>query len=406
LIAAIVGIGRARQGVEGVLQDLAGLAFDVGRGPGRELLDVRARGEDLRTTPDDDRADVVAVSRLHRRVPDLAPHLQRQRVHRRTVETDGADVTLGVDLEPDQLSHGALPGGGGTARSLPAAGGPPLPHPRRSTSHPTGRLVHSLDHLVPTAYRGYPTREVDLMSIDAPALRPLARAPLYTAIAERLLSHIVQSDLRAGDRLPSERELARRLGVSRTTVRQAIVALQTQGIVEVRHGGGTFLRHLDPDAPALAGVRSRRERLPAVLEARRALEVEIARLAAVRRTDEDLRAIERGLTFMRRELAAGSIGVDGDAAFHAAVTAAAHNPVLTELMCHLADDVAETRSESLSQVRRPPRSLADHEAIAAGIAAGDPAAAAAAMNAHLDHVADLRLFSWEPPAHRSAEDPS
>jgi GntR family transcriptional regulator, transcriptional repressor for pyruvate dehydrogenase complex len=235
-----------------------------------------------------------------------------------------------------------------------------------------------------------------LRTEQAPALRPLARTPLSEAIAERLLSHIVQSELRAGERLPGERELARRLGVSRTTVRQAILALQGQGILDVRHGGGTFLCELDPASTAMAGVRTRRARLPAVLEARRVLEVALAQLAARRRTDGDLAAIDRGLQRMRREVEAGDIGADGDAAFHAAVTAAAHNPVLADLMTHLAQDVAETRAESLSQAHRPPRSLVDHEAIAAAIAAGDPDAAAAAMHDHLDHVADLRLFEWDP----------
>jgi GntR family transcriptional regulator, transcriptional repressor for pyruvate dehydrogenase complex len=232
--------------------------------------------------------------------------------------------------------------------------------------------------------------------LDAPALRPVPRARLYEAIAERLLSHVVQSDLRPGDKLPGERDLARRLGVSRTTIRQAIVALQTQGVLEVRHGGGTFLASLDRRSPAVARVVERRRRLPAVLEARRALEVPIAAHAAARRDDDDLRAIDAALDRMRAEVTEGAIGLDGDQAFHDAVTAAAHNAVLTDLMATLADAIAETRSESLSQEDRPPRSLADHEAIAGAIAAGDPDAAAAAMHAHLDHVADLRLFAWDP----------
>jgi GntR family transcriptional regulator, transcriptional repressor for pyruvate dehydrogenase complex len=230
----------------------------------------------------------------------------------------------------------------------------------------------------------------------APALQQLPRPPLYEAIAERVLSHVVQSDLRPGDKLPGERELARRLGVSRTTVRQAMVALQVQGVVEVRHGGGTFLTSLDGDSPAVARVVARRRRLPAVLEARRALEVPLAALAAERRTDADLAVIEAGLQQMRDEIAAGTIGLDGDGRFHAAVTAAAHNPVLAELMAVLADGVAETRGESLSQEGRPPRSLADHERIAAAIVRQDPAAAADAMRAHLDHVSALRLFAWDP----------
>ncbi|WP_052664629.1 FadR/GntR family transcriptional regulator [Nitriliruptor alkaliphilus] len=229
-----------------------------------------------------------------------------------------------------------------------------------------------------------------------PALQQLERPPLYEAIAERVLSHVIQSDLRPGDKLPGERELARRLGVSRTTVRQAIVALQVQGVLEARHGGGTFLTRLDGDSPAVARVVARRSRLPAVLEARRALEIPLASLAAERRTDTDLVAIEAGLQQMRDEVAAGEIGMAGDGRFHAAVTAAAHNPVLAELMAVLADSVAETRGESLSQAGRPPRSLADHERIAEAIAAQDPAGAADAMRAHLDHVSALRLFSWDP----------
>lgn len=236
---------------------------------------------------------------------------------------------------------------------------------------------------------------------DAPALRQLVRPPLYEAIAERVLSHVIQSDLRPGDKLPGERELARRLGVSRTTVRQAMVALQVQGVVEVRHGGGTFLSDLDGNSPAVARVVARRRRLPAVLEARRALEVPLASLAAERRTDEDLAAIAAGLQQMRDEVAAGEIGMEGDSRFHAAVTAAAHNPVLAELMAVLAENVAETRGESLSQDGRPPRSLADHERIADAIVRQDPAAAAQAMRDHLDHVSSLRLFSWEPSAQES-----
>jgi GntR family transcriptional regulator, transcriptional repressor for pyruvate dehydrogenase complex len=263
-------------------------------------------------------------------------------------------------------------------------------------------VVHPLDQLALARY-GVPTSRdrttvttSGLAPSGAAALRPLERAPLYEAIAERLLSYVVQSELAAGDRLPGERELARRLGVSRTTVRQAIVALQAQGVLEVRHGGGTFVRDLAPGTAALEGVRARRDRLPAVLEARRALEIPLARLAARRRTDRDLAAIADGLDRMRREVAEGAIGLDGDAAFHGAVAGAAHNPVLAGLLDALAEEVAETRAESLSQEARPPRSLADHEAIAGAIEAGDEDSAAAAMEAHLDHVADLRLFAWDP----------
>ncbi len=117
-----------------------------------------------------------------------------------------------------------------------------------------------------------------------------------------------------------------------------------------------------------------------------------------RRSAADLAAIAAALDQMRDEVARGDIGLDGDCAFHEAVTAAARNPVLTDLMATLAEAIAETRGESLSQDGRPPRSLEDHEAIADAIRRGDPAAAADAMRTHLDHVADLRLFHWDPTA--------
>ncbi len=268
--------------------------------------------------------------------------------------------------------------------------------PGRATStvgDPTDTLVQSVDQLSPTV-RGPPVDSND----DAPALRQLARPRLYEAIAERVLSHIIQSDLRPGDKLPGERDLARRLGVSRTTVRQAMVALQSDGVVEVRHGGGTFLSELDGNSPAVARVVARRRRLPAVFEARRALEIPLASLAAERRTDADLVEIRAGLEEMREAVDAGEIGLESDGRFHAAVTAAAHNPVMAELMDALAANIAETRGESLSQPGRPPRSLVDHERIADAIAAGDSRAAAEAMRAHLDNVSSLRLFHWDPGA--------
>ncbi len=228
------------------------------------------------------------------------------------------------------------------------------------------------------------------------ALLPLARTPLHELVARRVLSHIVQNDLAEGDRIPSERELARRLAVSRTSVRQAIASLAEAGVLDSRHGGGTYVVRLDHEAGPLASVAARRAHLPSVHEARRILEVPAAALAATRRTDDDLDAIRRALDLMASEIAAGEVGARGDAAFHAAVTAAAKNPTLGELMGRIEDDVIETRSESLSQADRPPSSLEDHRRIAEAIGRQDPDAAAAAMQHHLDRVADVRLLTWSP----------
>lgn len=230
------------------------------------------------------------------------------------------------------------------------------------------------------------------------ALRPLSRPRLYEQVVRRLREHVAGSELRAGDRLPPERELAERLGVSRASVRQAIVVLEVQGLVEVRHGGGTYLRGESLEGEPVEDLVARKQRLPEALEAREALETKLVELAAQRRTEQDLAEIDAALAEMREELAAGELGAEGDRRFHAAITAAAHNSLLTEFMRAIAGEIAETRRESLLQPHRPPKSLGQHERIAEAVRNSQPRAAVTAMRRHLRTVSRVRLLSWEPDA--------
>lgn len=228
------------------------------------------------------------------------------------------------------------------------------------------------------------------------ALRPLARPRLYEQVVERLREHVTDSGLQVGDRLPPERELADRLGVSRASVKQAIVVLEVQGLVEVRQGGGTYLRRTQLDPEPVEALVDRKRRLPDVLDAREALETKLAELAAERRTEDDLAEIDAALDDMRTQIADGDLGNEGDRRFHAAITAAAHSTILAEFMRTIASDIAESRQESLRQPRRPPQSLAQHERIAEAIRAGNPRSAVTAMRRHLKTVSRVRLLSWEP----------
>ncbi|RFC75272.1 FadR/GntR family transcriptional regulator [Streptomyces sp. AcE210] len=229
------------------------------------------------------------------------------------------------------------------------------------------------------------------------ALRPMtARPRLYEQVLDRLRAYVAEGGLRAGDRLPPERDLAARLGVSRASVKQAIVVLEVQGLVEARHGGGTYLMRDSLDAEPVEHMVERRRRLPDVLEAREALETKLAELAAERRTDEDLAALHKALDRMAADIEEGGHGVEGDRLFHAAVTAAAHSALLAEFMRSIADQVTESRTESLRQPRRPARSLAQHRAILDAIETGRPAQAAAAMRRHVRTVAKVRLLDWDP----------
>src|SRR6202049_139189 len=130
------------------------------------------------------------------------------------------------------------------------------------------------------------------MGAPPTALRPLERSRLYEDVGERLGEFVRESSMVPGDQFPAERELAHRLRVSRTSVRQSFVVLQALGFVDVRHGEGVFLRRTRGFGDSLTKLLERRRRLPDVLEAREALEVKLAELAATRRTGSDVESMK------------------------------------------------------------------------------------------------------------------
>jgi GntR family transcriptional regulator, transcriptional repressor for pyruvate dehydrogenase complex len=199
-----------------------------------------------------------------------------------------------------------------------------------------------------------------------------------------------------GDQFPPERELSRRLRVSRTSVRQSFVVLQALGFVDVRHGEGVFLRRTRGFGESLTKLLERRRRLPDVLEAREALEVKLAELSAANWRADDLEAMKTALTQMQSEIAGGRLGIEGDAAFHRAIALAARNEILLHMIDTMADVIHESRIESLSEPGRPPRSLEAHRRILAAIEARRTELAANEMRQHLRVVADVSLLRWQP----------
>lgn len=236
------------------------------------------------------------------------------------------------------------------------------------------------------------------MPLDTSPLRPLGRTRLYEGLVERLGEYVIRADLEVGARFPPERELAARLEVSRASLRQALAVLEAQGFIEVRHGGGVFLRRRRGFGGVLHKLVERRARLPEVLDARELLEVRLAELAATRRTAGDLVSLRAALAQMEAEVGAAGLGVGGDTAFHHAVHRAGNNRVLEHVIDGLAEAIHETRIESLSEPDRPRQSLAAHRRILEAIEAEDPARAAGAMRAHLRQVSDVALLRWEPEA--------
>ncbi len=216
-------------------------------------------------------------------------------------------------------------------------------------------------------------------------LQPIARSPLYEQVVARLREFIDVQQLQPGDRLMSERELAEQLGVSRTSVRQALTALRVLGLVEIKHGDGVYLLRSPRDViPSLASeiVGSEGDH-PMIWEVREAIEVQAARLAARRRCDADVAELTAALAEMAASVADGGDGIDGDRRFHRAIAEAAHNPLLAQLTAQLADVIDRTSAASLTLSGRPPISLEAHRAILDAIEQGDEAAAAEQMRRHV-----------------------
>lgn len=220
----------------------------------------------------------------------------------------------------------------------------------------------------------------------------MTRPRLYEVIVEQLCAYIYNNEMKPGDRLPAERDLAAKLGVSRASLSQALVALEVQGVLSVRHGDGAILIRRPTEEGSIRALREHADRIPDIIEAREALEVKLAGLAAQRRTDAEMAAIDAAIATMEKEVEAGERGVVGDEMFHEAITSAAHSSLLAKLMHEIAGLIRETRIESLSQENRPRASLEGHRRIADAIRKQDSQAAAEAMAEHIRMVSDVALL--------------
>jgi GntR family transcriptional repressor for pyruvate dehydrogenase complex len=222
-------------------------------------------------------------------------------------------------------------------------------------------------------------------------LEPVKRSRIYEHIVDQIHALIREGRWAPGDQIPPERELAERFRVSRTSVREALRALEMQGIIESRQGGGTFVRTADTEAlvPPLAAaiLRGQRE-LTEVLEVRELIEPGIARMAAVRATAEHVAELQQLLERQRECIAAGRPFVDEDTAFHYTLARAADNHILLRLHNVILDLLRESRQSYLHVPDRPQMSLRGHEAILAAVIEHNPEAAHAASMAHISQVRD------------------
>lgn len=234
---------------------------------------------------------------------------------------------------------------------------------------------------------------------DAPLFRPIRATRVSAQIVAQFRALIADQRLQPGDRLPAERDLARILGVGRSTIREAMRALESLHIVETRGGQGTFLVASDVPLTILPGTALSPGAHAALLEARRLVEPQIAALAAQRATPEELAAARDILASQAAAVAAGGMGTDADAAFHALLCEMARNPVLCQLRESLDDTLRRSREAIHAVPTRPLASLREHEVVLAALEARDAGRAEQAMKAHLQAVSEtFAQLQREKPA--------
>ena len=225
-------------------------------------------------------------------------------------------------------------------------------------------------------------------------LEPIRPKKISEEIVNQIKQLISKGELKPGDRIPSERELATMLGVSRPSVREAIMVLEAMGFVESRQGGGTYVKALTEGSimNPLAKLVEKRdpELLRSLAEVRMGLESWSAYLAAQRATDADIAEMRRLYGIMEKQAAKGGWSPDVDAEFHYAITAASHN----SLQMHVLDSIHSlfhatiqvALMEFYQQEGHVQLLLNHHHDIMEAIAAHDPELARRKMVEHLAMV--------------------
>jgi GntR family transcriptional repressor for pyruvate dehydrogenase complex len=232
-------------------------------------------------------------------------------------------------------------------------------------------------------------------------LEPIRKTRLAEEIADRIRVLILDGTFPDGRPLPGERLLAERFGVSRGSVRDALRMLETIGLLETRHGQGTFPRELDVNrlvAPLASVLTYRHDLRDELLDVRRMFEPAVARAAALRVTDDDLADLQRIVDTQRRKLRSGRSAIVEDTAFHAVLARATRNRAVMRIMETLNNLLVESRALTLKQKGRPERSIQGHEAVVAALRRRDPDGAALAMHTHIDQIAELLQPAGGPRA--------
>lgn len=211
-------------------------------------------------------------------------------------------------------------------------------------------------------------------------------SPLAKFVRLQIVDYVDKNDLEVGERLPSERELADKFGVSRASLRKALAALETAGIVSSVQGSGTYL--VRPTGGSAAEILAQallasNQDLPDVVPVRSALESLAAQLAAIAHTEDDANALRSALDGMEAALLQGEPSEPHSKRFHLAIWKASGNSVLVKQLKKLQPDLNRLRDEALAQPKSLAKAIVSHEAILQAILERDSDRAAKLMGEHI-----------------------
>ncbi len=226
--------------------------------------------------------------------------------------------------------------------------------------------------------------------------QPIEERRLYMRIVKQIEEMIYRGELKRGDKLPSERELKQKLNVSRASIREAFSALEMVGIIESRPGEGTFIKQADGNNllhPLSLILMLEDNIVEELVELRRVLEVDCARLASERATAEDIKLLEEYVRVMDERAGYDDSCIKADRNFHYAIARASGNRVLYDVMMAISEamdfHIKNTRTALVSDVGTMRKFNVQHKRILQAIKEHDPDGAMHAMREHLNYVEKL-----------------
>lgn len=219
-------------------------------------------------------------------------------------------------------------------------------------------------------------------------LKTTQKRKVYQEILLEINQIIKEDRLRPGDKLPSERELSERLQVGRSSVREALRALELLGLITTRHGEGTFVQHYRHNKLidilgyyVLSDFKTKKD----LIEMRKILELDAVRLACQRATEKHFEEMERILEESERKVKEGKIPTEEDYQFHRMIARSSRNSVLHRIWAPVVEYSKTIREDSLSREGRPVQAIREHREIMEAIKNGDVAEAEKRMAQHLDN---------------------